>query len=140
MEKKILLQIILVFAVLGTLFSGYLTYYTFATNKPGCDLYFFGLPSCFFGALMYAAIFVLSLAITLDRKLRNKCSIAITVISFVGICFATFLTNYVLSAKNCTSLEILGIPPCVYGFVMYVALLLLAIASVLASGKKMHKN
>jgi len=138
MKKKGLLEIILVLAVIGTLFSGYLTYYTFANNKPGCDLYFFGLPSCFFGALIYAAVFILSLAVIANRHYRSKKTIAISIISAVGIAFASFLTLYVLSAKNCTSLEILGIPPCVYGLVMYLAILLLAAASFVLAAK--HKN
>ena len=138
MKKTEFLKIMFVLAVAGTLFSGYLTYYTFATSKPGCDLYFFGLPSCFFGALMYAIIFILSLAVIADRNLRSKRTLAISVISAVGIAFASFLTLYVLSARNCTSLEIFGIPPCVYGLVMYLALLVLSAASLALAAK--HKK
>lgn len=136
MKKTGFLGIILVLAVIGTLFSGYLTYYTFTSNKPGCDLFFFGLPSCFFGALIYTAVFVLSLVVVADRHSRSKKAVAISVISAVGIAFASFLTLYVLSFKSCTSLEILGIPPCVYGLVMYVAILLLAAAGWRGHGRK----
>jgi uncharacterized membrane protein len=136
MKRNGSLWIILLLAVMGTLFSGYLTYYTFANNKPGCDLYFFGLPSCFFGALMYAIIFISSLVVIADHAYRNKRTIAISIISAIGIAFATFLTLYILSFKTCTSLEILGIPPCVYGLLMYIAILLLAISSVSAAKHK----
>lgn len=134
MKAKDYLRIIVIFGIIGTLFSGYLTYYTFTKNKPGCELYFFGLPSCFFGALMYVIVFVLSLLVVLDAASRNKKTIAISVVSAIGIVFASFLTWYILSLKSCTSLDIYGIPPCIYGFIMYLVILLLAVLSTL--GKK----
>jgi uncharacterized membrane protein len=126
MKTKGVLKALLVLSVIGVLFSGYMAYYTFATSHPACELFFFGMPSCFYGAIMYALIFLLSVSILLS-KVKSKAILAMTVISFIGILFAGFLTIYVLNNLSCTSLDIAGIPPCVYGLVMYLLLLILAV-------------
>lgn len=116
---------ILVIATAGILFSGYLSYYTFTTGQSACELFFFRLPSCFYGLVMYALIFLLCL-LMLRSKVRNKVLTVMTVLSIVGILFAGFLTWYVLNNPSCTSLKILGIPPCVYGLAMYIIIFILA--------------
>jgi uncharacterized membrane protein len=130
MNTKAALKTIVLLGVIGTIFSGYLTYYTFTHTISGCELYILGLPSCFYGALIYTAVFVLSMALVFNRSSRSKKAIALSVIAFVGIMFASFLTWYVLSARSCTSFEIFGLPPCVFGLAMYVAVLVLSILGI----------
>lgn len=131
---KTLLTAIAVLAFAGILFSGYLTYYTYASGQPGCELFFFNMPSCFYGMLMYLAVFLLALGIALNKALRSSKIIAITILSVIGIGFAASLTILTLSAVSCTSFTILGVAPCVYGFVMYLVILLLALSEI--SGSK----
>ena len=122
------LKAVLALSIVGLLFSGYLSYYTLATGSPGCELFFFGLPSCFFGLILYALIFLLCVSI-LPSKAKNKEILAITLFSAIGILFAGYLTLYALGNLSCTSLEILGVPPCVYGLVMYLSILVLTLSA-----------
>ena len=133
MKSKDVFKIIVIFGLAGVLFSGYLTSYTFISNRPGCDLFFFGLPSCFFGALMYLVVFALSIYLICTSK--GKLPKVLAIISLIGTLFASFLTYYVLTNLSCTSLEIAGVPPCVYGLVMYLAVLILSILGASRKGK-----
>ncbi len=126
MDKRVVLEIISVFAVVGVLFSGYLTYYTFASGRPGCEVFILGMPSCFYGTIMYLVVFALSVSLAVKQAARNWKTLALSAISFVGILFAAYLTFATLSAVSCTNFDIFGVPPCVYGLVMYLALLSLA--------------
>lgn len=129
MKPKGIIELIVLLAVAGMLFSGYLTYYTFTTGIAACELFFFGLPSCFYGLLMYIGIFLSSIGMRMQfRKAyaADKKMLAISVISVVGIGFALFLTLYVLNNPSCAPLYIFGIPPCVLGLVMYTLVFVLA--------------
>lgn len=116
-------------ALAGTLFSGYLTVYTFITNQPGCDLFFFGLPSCFYGAIMY--VLVLGFSLYLIHTTKGRIPKVIAAVGLVGVLFAAFLTSYILSVASCTTLDILGMPPCVYGVAIFIIILILSIAGAL---------
>lgn len=135
MKPKDVFKIIVIFGLAGVLFSGYLTYYTIFSHKPGCEVFIFGLPSCFYGALMYLIVFILSLYLIRTSKSKSKIPATLAIVSLIGVLFASFLTWYVLTQLSCTSLEILGIPPCVYGLVMYLIVLILAIIGAYRKGK-----
>jgi prolipoprotein diacylglyceryltransferase len=91
----------------------------------GCEVCYFGEPSCFYEAIMYVCVFVVSLVFYL--KTKKAIAGAIAGISFVGICFSTFLTYYVEHNSGCKSLDIYGVPLCVYGLTMYLLILALAL-------------
>lgn len=133
MKKANTIKAIIILALMGILFAGYLTVYTLIAGQPGCDLFFFGMPSCFYGLIMYVIVFLLALTLSAKAATRNKRNVAMSVISFIGILFSGFLTVYILSAASCTKLEIFGVPPCVYGLVMYLALFALALLELRVS-------
>ncbi len=105
-------------SIVGIAFSGYLTYYTFSTGQSGCEQYYFGFPSCFYGLVIYSLIFVPSVWLFLSD--RNKITTALLVLSVIGIGFSRSLTAYIVSLRSCTSLTVFGIPPCVMGLAMYI--------------------
>ena len=122
---------IAVLAAAGSLFSGYLTVYTFVSGQPGCEVFILGMPSCFYGTLMYAAVFVLALGLSARRRTRSGVGVVMAAFSAFGIAFAAYLTETALAAVSCTKFEILGLPPCVYGLFMYLVLLALALFAAL---------
>lgn len=104
----------------GILYSGYLTDYTLTTKTSACELFYFGLPSCFYGFLLYFAILALSFGLWLRQK-RSKSLAALFALSVAGTAFSGTLTAYMLSLRSClaSSLTIFGIPPCVLGLAMF---------------------
>ncbi len=70
MKKIIALRVILIIAIAGMLFSGYLSYgEIIAKSCPigGCSN-LFGVPVCLYGFIMYTAVFVISLLGILSKK------------------------------------------------------------------------
>jgi uncharacterized membrane protein len=69
MTKNNVLKVILVLAVGGMLFSGYLSYGELfgtgsceaTTVSCGTELYILGLPACVYGLLMYTLVFIASI-------------------------------------------------------------------------------
>jgi uncharacterized membrane protein len=64
MSKSLALKIILVIAIIGVLFSGYLSYGELtrgACPLEGCTGHIFGLPVCVYGLVMYIAVLIVSL-------------------------------------------------------------------------------
>ncbi len=119
-------------AVLGVAYSGYLTYATFATGQSACETFYYGLPSCFYGFILYTLVFVFSLAVLVIR--RTARAVAEVVLGAAGVGFSAFLTGYVLSLNACVTLSIFGIPPCAMGLGMFAVVLVIA-ASLLRSRK-----
>jgi uncharacterized membrane protein len=63
MKKILALRIVLIIAISGMLFSGYLSYgEVIAKSCPvgGCSN-LFGIPVCLYGFIMYTGVFVISL-------------------------------------------------------------------------------
>jgi len=64
MNKKLALQIILAISLAGMIFSGYLSYEEIVcrTCPLGDDCStLFGIPTCFYGFVMYACVFAVTL-------------------------------------------------------------------------------
>ena len=61
MKKNLIIEITLLVAVAGLLFSGYLSYVELSGQGSSCTIAtsILGLPTCVFGFIMYAVIFVL---------------------------------------------------------------------------------
>jgi hypothetical protein len=124
LPSNIRLASIALFSIVGIGYSGYLTYYTLSTGASACELFFFGMPSCFYGLLLYLFIFVPSLAVFLEDK-SIKRSAGMLGLSVFGIGFSGTLTGYFLSFQGCLakSFTIAGIPPCVLGLCMFALIL-----------------
>jgi len=64
MESKIALRVISIISFIGILFSGYLTF-TEMSAKASCTaggcMNILGLPTCFYGLVMYVVVFTISL-------------------------------------------------------------------------------
>lgn len=128
-KHKTYLSVIGIVAFIGVLFSGSLTYYTYTSGKAGCELFFFGMPSCFYGMLMYLLIAILSAGMLLKLNKHKKLAGSILILSIAGIIFAAYLTERALSNLSCAPLKIFGVVPCVYGLIMYFVVLALALIS-----------
>lgn len=128
MDAKTYTKAIAVFALVGTLFSGYLTAYTFLSGRPGCEVFYFGLPSCVYGFVVYLLIFIFSSLLYMATR-RMKAATMI-VLSLFGMAFAAYLTYTVMSNTSCTTLDIFGQPPCVYGLAMFLLILVIAITAM----------
>ena len=107
----------------GLLFSGYLSGVKLisgscALNEP-CP-YFLGYPACWYGFVMYLAMFVVTVVALINEKravLALKTNIAV---SFLGILFAG---NFVLQEiGQSTVTGTLGLSTCAYGFIFYLAI------------------
>jgi uncharacterized membrane protein len=134
MKRDRRLAAILVLAVLGVAFSTYLTYYTFSSGQSACELRILGLPSCFYGLLVYLFIAVPGLSVMLAN--RNVRSGALFSLSLIGIVFSASLTAYIFSlGESCVNLNIFGAPPCVLGLIMYTLVLLIGLDLFLKSGQ-----
>jgi hypothetical protein len=129
------LKAMLAISVVGLLFSGFLTLYSFVSTFPGCEIYFLGMPSCFYGAMMFGLIFFLSVGLMfMDKSMRDMRIMGIAAVSFIGILFSSYLTYTVITLTTCTTLDVLGLPPCIFGLVMYLALLALVTFEVSEKG------
>lgn len=131
-----LLLIILGFAALGLLMSGYLSYRFYFTS--GCSegplswmvtcggpkaVLLLGQPTCVYGLTMFAAVFVTAF-IGLQRTVGKKLMIALTVLGIAGTAFSGFLSVYEIFVLD---IELTALPACVYGLVFYVGILVTSI-------------
>ncbi|XOU94642.1 MAG: vitamin K epoxide reductase family protein [Candidatus Kerfeldbacteria bacterium] len=131
MRRKASLITILVIAIAGIIFSGYLSYYTLFAE--GCSeaiiscggsdsVEIFGLPTCVYGFFMYLVVIILTI-ITLLRDKKRCLQKAILIIGIAGLLFSGYLSVYELFFQNT---EFTELPACVYGFVMYLGIVIVA--------------
>lgn len=130
MRRKASLITILIIAIAGIIFSGYLTYHTMFAE--GCSeaiiscgsepIEIFGLPTCVYGFFMYLILIILSItAIVRDKKrCLQKSLLAVGV---AGLLFSGYLSVYELFFQGT---EFTELPSCVYGFVMYLGIMIVA--------------
>lgn len=121
-------KFVFVFALLGVLLSGYLSWYNIW--GPGChqaviscsgggrSVLIFGLPTCIYGFFMFLSVAVLSLLVA-----RGRLSIIriILGVSIVGTGFAGGVAVYELWP---TEAGLTSVPACVYGFFLYLGALI----------------
>ncbi|MEK6974009.1 MAG: hypothetical protein AABW41_02120 [Nanoarchaeota archaeon] len=132
MKKRNFLSYIIIISIIGVLFAGYLTYGTFSSGN--CPLiescpYYFNLPACGYGLIIYGIILLFSLIAFINKKLQQKLMTGIFYISIVGILFSAFSSIYEIFYLKCASPPCrysLLLPTCVYGLVMYTAIFLLS--------------
>ena len=132
------LKIILIFSIIGLLFSGYLSYYNIFVG--GCSetiiscggpdqVLIFGLPTCVFGFFMYLTVFTFSL-IGLMLENKHKFLKIIFCLGLFGTVFAGFLSFYEIYILD---INFTGIPACIVGLGLYA---IITIVSFLSFSKK----
>jgi uncharacterized membrane protein len=57
---------------------------------------------------------------------------ALLVIAVLGMLFSGYLTYMEFNGVSCQAISILGLPPCVYGFAMYLVVGILALLALRA--------
>lgn len=117
MDASIRKRVIIVLAVAGVLFSGYLSaQWTRGACSGGCSI-LLGLPTCAYGFIMFSIILVGSL-------LGTRKPIANTVARYTavfGILFSLWFSARELMPPNDPFGYWLILPNCVYGLVVYAA-------------------
>jgi len=115
-------------ALLGTLFSGFLSGVKFFTNTCAlgetCPL-FFGKPACYFGFGLFLILFILSNILVFRKAGQEKVTLTLIVVSILGILFAgRFVVDEILQWSQ-TGFEwsALGLPTCAYGLIFYMLVL-----------------
>jgi uncharacterized membrane protein len=118
---------LILLSLAGALFSGYLSYSTLIAGmcplNEGCA-YFFGLPSCVYGFLIFAVLLALSI-IALKNKKADK---YIYYASIIGIIYAVYTSIIDLFFTACIGgcKYSLLLPSCVYGLAFYIAIFILS--------------
>ena len=119
----------------GVLFSGYLSLHklfsgTCAFNET-CS-YFLGYPACWYGFAMFLCMFLVS-GFSLRKKMADtRASRWLFSVSALGILFAgyfVFLDVGILASGMPSVTSGLGLPICVYGLILYLAIFILSIVS-----------
>lgn len=129
MVQKTLL-LVLLFSVVGALFSGYLTFSILFGD--GCPLQepcplFLGWPACAFGF----DLFILSLlaGVVLLFKRREKVIWFLIVVTLAGVLFSGYFSVLELVSPSCIGECVyeLGLPSCVWGFFVFVIVFVAAV-------------
>lgn len=130
------LLFILLFAGLGSLLSGYLTYWNYFGNScqqnplswmvtcggPNAPK-IFEQPTCVYGFVMFFAVFILAL-IGLNKRPSGGLVKTLVTLGVVGTLFSASLSIYEIWILK---LNFTTLPACVYGLVFYVGILISSI-------------
>jgi hypothetical protein len=131
---KTWLRSILILALAGLCFSGYLSAVKLFSGacafNESCP-YFLGYPACWYGFAMYLGMFITSV-LAVFSKISAISTFKINIaISALGIVFAgSFAWQELLGSKIIAGA--LGLSTCAYGLIFYAAIFIL---SVIALGK-----
>jgi hypothetical protein len=118
-------KILVLFSLIGVLFSGFLTFTKLLLGacplKEPCP-YFLGYPACFYGFIMFLILFVASLLLAFNKYDKGKLLKVLSYVSLIGIIFSLYSTYaemaYPLCLGGCEYSMLL--PTCVYGFIFYL--------------------
>lgn len=154
MENKKSLKIMFALAVMGFLFSGYLTFSklllkTCPLNEP-CSV-FLGAPTCVYGFALFTLMLLFSAIGAFCKKAKTACMIkGNLVVSFLGILFSGYFAVKEIFFTACPGgvcRYSLGLPSCTYGLVFFIAIFVLSAHSLLKKdapkavpGKKAKKS
>jgi len=116
----------------GFLFSGYLSGTKFFSGdcafNEACP-YFFTIPACYIGFILFALLFLASILLVLKRLQARTLLQTILGVGFLGILYAGWFTLKELPVlfDQGLSAYILGLPTCAMGFVFYVIVTVLGV-------------
>ncbi|MBM3282549.1 MAG: hypothetical protein FJY86_04400 [Candidatus Diapherotrites archaeon] len=126
MNTKDIPKYILLVALAGVLFSGWLTYTKVITGncplREGCP-YLLGLPTCVYGFIIFGTILVLTYLWHSNAKKYKGNLEWISRVALFGILFSGYYSFIELMDPSCPikpCVYSLLLPSCVYGLVMYV--------------------
>ncbi len=132
MKNASYLKTVLVLALGGTLFAGYLSGVrlftkTCAFSEP-CP-YFLGVSACWYGLGMFSFMLIAS-ALAVMKKIRASAAKKIILaVSFAGILFAGYFTFVeVASWLRAVTRYALVLPTCAYGLFFYLLLFFLSVS------------
>jgi len=128
-----------IFALAGTLFSGYLTIGTLVIGacplKGECP-YFLGFPACNYGLIMFGIMLITTSLLLFGKKRKDhKLLTRITfIVAIAGVLFSGYFSVKELFFTTCVGgcSYVLLLPSRVYGLIMYVVILIV-------SGIMLHK-
>lgn len=126
MEKENLFKLISIIAIIGVLFSSYLSFGTIITGA--CPLngecpFFLGYPACNYGLVMFCIILITALfTFKQGQNIKNLIKY-IVFVSFIGILFSGYFS--MIEILNPRSFA-LFLPTCVYGLIMYLLIFILS--------------
>ncbi len=129
--SKLITRLLSMLSLAGLMFSGYLSAIKLFTNT--CALgeacpYFLGYPACWYGFVMYLALFIVTLTAIVGSFSVKKAFRATMGISFLGFLFSgNFLVQEFM---NSAITGRLGLSTCAYGFIFFTAILILSIVAV----------
>jgi len=115
-------QWLVTLTLLGTLFSGYLTFTKmfggYCPIQEGCPV-LWGNPVCAYGFIMFLILFLSSIVFYYKEDLFNN--LVIAKVSFIGVLFSLYYAVVELFYTTCAGpcKYSMGLPTCVYGLVMY---------------------
>lgn len=116
----------------GVLFAGYLSSVKFFSETcafgESCP-YFWGYPACYYGFVMYCALFLFSLGREVGYVGSTRANDAILGISGLGILFSGYFTVLELPLLFAEGLGayMTGLPTCAMGLIMYIAIFAIAL-------------
>lgn len=111
-------KVILWLSIAGALFSGFLSWqFSQGLCAGGCQL-LLGLPTCVYGLTLFLLILT-ALAVQHQYSMH-----AVLGIASAGVLFSLVLA--IIELRICLFCWQLGLPNCVYGFVVFLAIAILA--------------
>ena len=124
-SKKNWIKASIIFSVLGVLFSGYLTFTKLVLGvcplKESCQ-FLWGYPVCLYGLIMFFTTLVASITLWYNNDKLAFHTIRFT--SVLGVLFSAYYVYQEVFVFKCVGpcVYSLGIPTCIYGFIMYLAI------------------
>lgn len=132
MTKKFYTRAVLALALSGTLFSGYLSGIKLFTKtcafNESCP-YFLGYPACYFGFVMFLILLIVS-AVTFWGRMEFSKGVRLnTIMASLGTIFAGYFAYPEVREILTGTLDyrFFGLTTCVYGFLFFVAMLIISI-------------
>ena len=128
MNKRKILYTATFLSIAGILFAGYLTINklirgvcSFGESCP----YLWGYPACVYGLILFFMLFLTTLTLLLKSSDKlAKCSF--TYISILGVLYSGYFAYTELFNPVCGNNCVyqMGLPTCVYGFIVFLAVFL----------------
>jgi uncharacterized membrane protein len=128
-----MLKWILYLSIAGVLFAGYLTLSKLLVGTcafgESCP-FLFGYPVCIYGLMIFSTIMISTIALLLhpaDKIARNM----LWIMSILGVVFSGYYAFQEIFNPICGNACVyqLGLPTCVYGFIVFLAVLVFVVRS-----------
>lgn len=119
-------------SLFGTLFSGFLSGTKLFSNTcafgESCPL-FMGKPACYFGFVLFLALFALANVLVFRKSGQAKVSLALVAVSALGVLFSgKFVASEIIQWSHAGfEPSALGLPTCAYGLIFYVLALIFSL-------------